>query len=288
MKTLNVVLILMSLLVAPGAALAQSGVTGSWVTTDFATPIIIALKANGAALTGSITQAAGLVDIYDGKVEGATITFKASIANGGRINTYTGKLTGNQIAFTRTVQVRDAAANFGVGIFGAGGPMQFKAKRDTPAPPVYTLLCGRWVMNLQKSKYTPGPPPKLRVPTVAQFVAQPGGALGYIYVEVSEQGTPRFAQTVFKPDASSSTWYNSSVIVNVLSRTSTAPELPTQSARIIDGRTFEYTIKNSTGAVTEIDTVAVSLDGKTINETDKVMNLKGQVATTAVWVFEKQ
>jgi len=36
MKTLNVVLILMSLLVAPGAALAQSGVTGSWVTTDFA------------------------------------------------------------------------------------------------------------------------------------------------------------------------------------------------------------------------------------------------------------
>jgi hypothetical protein len=149
MKTLKAVLVLMSLLAVPGAAWAQAGVTGSWITTAFPSAvvgswhIVITLQANGATLTGSITRAGSApFDIEDGKVEGATITFKASTPDGGRIITYTGRVTGDQIAFTRTVQVRDAASNGGAGIFGAFGPKQFTARRGTPESVAAALAAG--------------------------------------------------------------------------------------------------------------------------------------------------
>src|SRR5262245_7619030 len=127
----KVLMIVVVMLCAGLVSYGQSGFNGSWVTTDFKTPNgnadpnYLDLKVEGNKISGVISRANDVNSISEGTVNGDTITFKVTVANGGRMNSYTGKLSGNSIAFTRTVKVRDAAANNGAGIYGASGPMQF-------------------------------------------------------------------------------------------------------------------------------------------------------------------
>ena len=169
---------------------AQSGVTGTWIIYDFG-GAVIDLQANGAAVTGTVSRSGDVMTIYDGTVAGNTVTFKAISHGGNRENTYTGRLNGEQMFFTRSVEVLPGGVAVGTGIFGSGGPMEFVASRDSAAGlTVPRALLGSWKQNLQRSTF-PGRAPRPVVPDVRAYVSRPGGGLLVAAVQVSEEGTPR-------------------------------------------------------------------------------------------------
>jgi hypothetical protein len=80
-------------------------------------PITLTLKASGSTLTGTITNQAGETPIADGKVDGDTISFTQTIqGRDGTPNklTYTGKVGADSIEFTRE---------------GGRGPAMFTVKK---------------------------------------------------------------------------------------------------------------------------------------------------------------
>jgi hypothetical protein len=103
---------------------SAADVTGHW-TGEMTTqrgpqPFNLDLKQSGTSLTGAITGGrGGDVAIVDGKFDGDTVTFSTSTQ--GRDGTpnvqkYTGKLSGDSIAFTREG--------------GRGGPVTFTVKKQ--------------------------------------------------------------------------------------------------------------------------------------------------------------
>jgi hypothetical protein len=96
------------------------------------------VKLEGTALTGKVIQGQQEFDIKDGKVEGSTMTFKASVPTGERTMTFVGKITGDEAAFTRTVEIKEGGAPGGNALMGAGGPSEFKAVRAAPDTEVWT------------------------------------------------------------------------------------------------------------------------------------------------------
>ena len=69
------------------------------------------------------------VPIFDGRIEGGTIRFKAISPDGARTITFSGTLSGEELDFTREVAVPPGAANGREGVFGVLGPNAFAAKR---------------------------------------------------------------------------------------------------------------------------------------------------------------
>ena len=78
------------------------------------------------------------VEIYDGTIDGNTITFKCKSLDGDRTISFRGVINRDEIAFTWTKQVRDGGVpvapagsevNPAKGTFGASTPPQFTAKR---------------------------------------------------------------------------------------------------------------------------------------------------------------
>jgi len=104
---------------------SAADVTGHWtgeITTQRGPqPFNLTLTQSGTSLTGAITGGrAGDVAIIDGKFDGDAVTFSTS--NPGRdggppnVQKYTGKLSGDSIAFTREG--------------GRGGPVTFTVKKQ--------------------------------------------------------------------------------------------------------------------------------------------------------------
>ena len=101
-------IVLFTLLLAiVGGALAAD-VSGKWVAQvpgrdGQARETTITLKADGDSLTGSITGRGGETPIAEGKVSGDTLSFTVSMDRGGNTvkQTYTGKISGDEIAFKR-------------------------------------------------------------------------------------------------------------------------------------------------------------------------------------------
>jgi hypothetical protein len=91
------------------------------------------LSADGTSLTGTILFAApaqsGSLQIYDGRVDTNTMTFRVKSPTGGRTITFTGTMKGNEIVFTREVDVPPDGLPGGAGIFGAFGARTFTATR---------------------------------------------------------------------------------------------------------------------------------------------------------------
>ena len=73
------------------------------------------------------------IEIYDGEIRGDSITFRCDSLDGNRTMTFTGKLTGDQIAFEWTKQVHtgkpDAAD---ASLFGEAAPRRFTVTRAAP------------------------------------------------------------------------------------------------------------------------------------------------------------
>jgi hypothetical protein len=72
------------------------------------------------------------IEIFDGRVDGNTMTFKFKSPDGQRTITLIGKLSGDEITFRR--EVEGPSRTRGTGFFGAAGPQTFTAKRTSKRP----------------------------------------------------------------------------------------------------------------------------------------------------------
>lgn len=102
-----------ALVLCAGATMAAD-VTGTWKASvpgrDGAMmETTFTLKAEGAKLTGTVSNQWGDTEISDGKVAGDNITFKVKREFGGRtmIMVYEGAVSGNEIKFKSTVEGMD-------------------------------------------------------------------------------------------------------------------------------------------------------------------------------------
>jgi imidazolonepropionase-like amidohydrolase len=101
---------------------------GTW-ETDVPGQASLDLTADGTKLTGTVKGSAQTSQIFDGRIDGNTMTFKVKSPDGDRTITFTGTVTGNEIAFTRDVEVVAGGRPGGLGLFGAGGAPRFSARR---------------------------------------------------------------------------------------------------------------------------------------------------------------
>ncbi len=110
----------------------QDRFVGTW-HADIPAAITIALDIAGTAVNGTVrlvtAATAAVIDIFDGRIAANVIAFKVTSPDGGRTITFTGTVAGDEMAFTREVEVRPGGAPGGQGIFGASGPRTFIAKR---------------------------------------------------------------------------------------------------------------------------------------------------------------
>jgi hypothetical protein len=85
------------------------------------------LTAEGETLVGKLRPAE--MDVFDGVVAGNTIRFRVKSPDGLRTVTFTGELRGDEIAFTRDIEIPAGAPQGGRWIFGAQGVRTFTARR---------------------------------------------------------------------------------------------------------------------------------------------------------------
>ena len=109
---------------------AKSAFDGKWEAAFPNAPTLVKfdLKINSNVVTGSIAGARS-VEVFDGKVDGDSISFKFKSPDGARTISLTGKLTDDEISFTRDVVINPGGTPGGAFIFGAAGPRHFIAKR---------------------------------------------------------------------------------------------------------------------------------------------------------------
>jgi hypothetical protein len=108
MKTLATTLATLALCSLP---VLGADATGKWEAT-ITSPrgemaFVFDLKADGEALTGTISnEMMGDSEIKDGKVSGDEVSFKQELERGPRVITfsYTGKVNGDEMELTRTVE----------------------------------------------------------------------------------------------------------------------------------------------------------------------------------------
>ena len=138
MKNISSVALILFATCAP--IFAQDGPTGTWQAVDVpgGSPWTFEFKADGRKLTGTARQATGrAVEISAGKINENTIVFKTTRCPDPceTIITFTGAVNGDEIKFTRYVEVRQGGLRMGNGLFGAApnSLRRFTVKRVTEA-----------------------------------------------------------------------------------------------------------------------------------------------------------
>jgi hypothetical protein len=103
---------------------------GSW-EADFPVPQPIAaeLTVAGNQVTGTIQTGGQAQEIIGGTVNGTEMKLTFGSPDKNRTITLTGHVNGDEIAFTRAVEVRPGGGPGGRGFFGAGGSASFTARR---------------------------------------------------------------------------------------------------------------------------------------------------------------
>ena len=276
------------LVLLPTFSYGQSGFNGTWVTTDFKTregygKSYLTFKVDGTRATGTVSRQ-DAVTIRDGAVDGDTITFYAVYAAGERTVSFVGKLSGDTIAFTRSVKARDENGNSGTGLFGAKGPMQFTAKRDRSADTGVEAHYGDWKLSLAKSHYQPSPPLQPVEPEILAIRAVGDGQAELTVVSATETGAPTFAQTIFKTDGNAYPIYTQTALDTMVA--GGKPTVRTNSMKVIDANTMAVTFKNIDGSGTLLTSV-VSADGQTLTETWKDVDKLGKQTFSAVEVYDR-
>jgi imidazolonepropionase-like amidohydrolase len=120
-------------LVVSGAGNTATVFAGTW-ETDVQGQASVDLKVDGTKLTGTAKAFvkpgfAQTLEVFDGRIDGNTMTFKVKSPDGDRTITFTGTVAGNEIDFTRDVEVVAGGFPGGQGLFGVGGAPRFSARR---------------------------------------------------------------------------------------------------------------------------------------------------------------
>ena len=151
--------------------------------------------------------------------------------------------------------------------------------------PAVSQLIGMWKQNMEKSTYSPGPPPPSGSGSVRQYAAGDDGAIVAITININPQGLPSLG-------AISAANYDGREYAQHTLAT-LASSLGSHLGPRID-RTISYTptdmytveiVQKQDGEIVSRSTRTISRDGKTL--TERVVNTQGKPVTN-VLVFDKQ
>jgi hypothetical protein len=154
------------------------------------------------------------------------------------------------------------------------------ALAQAPVPNANSSL-GTWKLNIEKSTYSPGGPPRS---SVRQFTAVENGYIVSTISGISAQGIPTFALSAARYDGKDYPQYTQVTLTDMMINGTKTPN--TQVYKIIDNYAVEITNRQK-GKVTTILTRTVSRDGRTMTMTTKGTNAQGQPVNN-VEVFDRQ
>jgi hypothetical protein len=140
--------------------------------------------------------------------------------------------------------------------------MSLRAQAADPAS-------GTWELNLAKSTFSPGPPPK----SLTRTFEVTGADVKYTLKGIDAEGKPTLVQFTAKYDGKDYPVTGS-------------PDFDAISLKRVDAVSTEATLKKG-GKAVQTSTRVVSKDGKTLTLTVKGTNAKGQ-AVNNVTVFDKR
>jgi hypothetical protein len=130
-------------------------------------------------------------------------------------------------------------------------------------------IVGTWVLNVAKSQFSPGPPPKSESRT-------------YVVAGMEIKATSTGVDAAGKPTAGGWTIVNDGKDVPLTGN----PDADVLSLKQTDAFSTEFALKKA-GKVVITGTRTISRDGKVMTITNKGVNAKGQ-AVNDVLVFEKR
>jgi hypothetical protein len=159
---------------------------------------------------------------------------------------------------------------------------------QAPVPNMSPII-GVWKIDVAKSTYFPGPRPATAgAAQTRNYIDRGTGLIAEVRVAVAPDGAVGFGGTNVwsgKFDGADYPAYNLGDLLTFVEAGTKA--MPTRSYKVVDPYTLEQTVKTGT-AVNAIITTVVSRDGKTLTETVKANNGRGQQNAQNVIVYERQ
>jgi hypothetical protein len=147
-------------------------------------------------------------------------------------------------------------------------------------------IIGTWKQNMEKSTYSPGPPPEDST-SVRQYAAGEEGAVVAVTMNIDPHGLPSLgAISAANYDGKEYVQYTVSTLATSLSSHISPPVKRTISYKPIDRYTVEI-VQRQDGRVVSSSKRTISTDGKTMTERFDFVNEQGRRVTN-VLVFEKQ
>ena len=150
----------------------------------------------------------------------------------------------------------------GTVLSAVGGATAFAAAKADPA-------IGTWTLNVEKSKFTPGPGPK----SATRTYAQTADGIALTFSSVAADGTATSGQSTFKYDGKDYAYTGSS-------------DFDTISLKRVNATTVKSAQKKN-GTVVGWTTRSVSAHGKVLTLSSKGKDAKG-TAFHSVAVYDKQ
>ena len=141
-------------------------------------------------------------------------------------------------------------------------------------------IVGTWRLNLEKSKFESGPPPKGQT---RQYSQRHDGLIVANIWSISAQGNPSFTQTVSKYDGKEYGQYNQTTLETFQANGTQTGN--TQAFAVVDAYTVEITNKVD-GRVAATSRRTVSEDGNTMTHVIKGTNAQDKPYTN-VLVFDR-
>ena len=147
------------------------------------------------------------------------------------------------------------------------------------------LLIGSWKQNMEKSTYSPGPPP--RTWSVRQYAAGDDGAIVAITMNVDLNGLPSLgAISAANYDEKEYVQHTVATLASSLGSHIRPQVTRTISYKPVDPYSVEI-VQKQDGRVVSMSTRTISRDGRTMTERFDYTNVEGQRVTN-ILVFEKQ
>ena len=152
----------------------------------------------------------------------------------------------------------------------------------TPNP-----VIGIWKQNVEKSTYSPGPPPPSGVGSVRQYAAGLDGSIVAVTFNVSAAGLPSLgAISAANYDGKDYAQHTVATLATSLA-SHIGPRIErTIAYRPVNSNTVEI-IQKQDGEVVAVSTRTISRDGQTMTDRSDYTDSNGQRVTN-VLVFEKQ
>jgi hypothetical protein len=132
--------------------------------------------------------------------------------------------------------------------------------------PAKELLIGTWRQNVEKSTYSPGPPPTKGSFSVRQYATGDDGSIISVTMTVDSRGLPSVGQlNVANYDGKEYTQHTIATLATSLSSHVGPRVIRTVSYKLLDPYTVEI-VQKQDGKVVSTHTRTISRDGKTLTE----------------------